>query len=156
MDVNQSIEQVAGILHRADLNFETRADGRAYRLPFHGGNAVFVEFEPYGGDGVRVSLTSPVLDDIEPGSPGEAIALNAVNRLNRRHRFVKFLYTDGTLLAAHDLLGEDLRGPGLVNAVHAMAAAADDVAGELEDETGGLRWADMEEIYEEAESEGSE
>ena len=147
VDMQMSIEQVAGILQRAGLTFETRADGDAYRLPFDDGDAVFVLFDDYG-DGVRVYLSSPVLDEIEPSSAGEAATLNALNGLNKRFPFMKFVYDDGTLLAVHDLLGDELRGGDLLNAVHAIATAADTVASELEESTGGKRW---EEVMEESE-----
>ena len=139
MDIDASIEQVAGILHRAELKFDTRPDGKAYRLLFVGGEAVFIDFDRWGDDSVLITVSSPALDDIEADSIGAAIALNRLNELNGSHRFVKYLLADGTLMVATDLLGDTLQAGELLNVVFGVAGAAREVVEQLQPEVGGLR-----------------
>lgn len=136
MDIQQSVEQVAGILHRAELEFDTHPDGDGYRLCFESAG-VFIAFAPWR-DGVRVVLTSPIVSDIEPGTAGEAAALNELNRLNQEHGFLKFFYDEGTLVGAYDLLGDTLRAQDLLNGVFALAATAERLGEELAGELGGV------------------
>lgn len=146
MDVQQVLEQVAGIMHRERLHFDVRPDGRGYCVPFPGA-AVFVEVGRWR-DGVMVTVTAPVLQEIGEDGPGAAAALNALNPLNRGHRFLKFLFIDGDLIVAGDLLGDTLQAGELLNLVHGTAAAAGEVAASLAEETGGLtydQWVEAEE-----------
>lgn len=136
MDIDASIEQVAGILVREDLNFETREDGRAYRLLF-GSAAVFIEFDPWQDGGVVISVSAPILQDIDVAGPGAAAAMNRLNSLNREHRFLKFTYDDGVLAAGCELLGDTLQAPELLNAIFVTAAAADQLDDALREEVGG-------------------
>lgn len=141
MDIQQSIEQVAGILHRAGLQFDIRSDGAGYRLPFET-VAVFVDVDGWG-DGTVVTVSSPILQGIDEDGPGAAVALNRLNDLNRAHRFLKFTFMDGYLVAVADLLGATLRQEQLLDVVYATASAADRLGPELADEVGGLtygRW----------------
>jgi hypothetical protein len=140
MDIQASIEQVAGILVREKLAFQTHDDGCSYRLLF-GEDAVFIHFSAWH-DRIRVYLTAPALQDIDPAEAGGAVVVAKLNELNRSHRFAKWLFDDGTLLAVHDLLGDDLQKSELLNAVYALASAATAVAEELADETGGIRYAE--------------
>jgi hypothetical protein len=145
MDLQASIEQVAGILVRGGLHFDTHDDGDSYRLLF-GQDAVFVHFDCVG-DHVRVLLTSPALQELDPEDAGYAVLLNELNDLNASHRFVKWLIDDGTtLLGVHDLLGDTLQAPELLNAVYAMAGAANGAAERFADATGGRRYADAVEL----------
>jgi hypothetical protein len=142
MDIQTSIEQVAGILVREGLSFQTHEDGDGYRLWF-GDDAVFIHFDRYG-DGTRVYLTSPVLQDLDPEDAGYAVLLNALNELNATHRFTKFFVHERTsLLAVQDLFGDDLRAPVLINAIYTLVAAVAEVAAEYGDATGGLRYAEF-------------
>ncbi len=141
MDIQASLEQVAGILLRADLHFQMHEDGKSYRLLF-GADAVFIHFARWG-DGVRVRVGSPALQSLDEEDAGYAVLLNRVGELNREHVFVKWTVEDQTLLASHDLLGDELRACELVNAVEVMARAVGDTAGELADLTGGARYQDM-------------
>ena len=141
MDIQTSLEQVAGILLRADLRFQTHEDGTSYRLLF-GRDAVFIQFSRWG-DGVRVRVNSPALQDLDEGDAGYAVLLNRVGELNRDHVFVKWTVEDRLLLASHDLLADELRACELVNAVRTMARAVRRAAGELADITGGTRYQDM-------------
>ncbi len=144
MDIQASIEQVAGILLREELRFQTHEDGDSYRLLF-GQEAVFIHFDRWG-DRVRIYLTAPALQDIDPESAGGAAASAALGGLHRSHRFVKWLFEDGTLLAVHDLLGDDLQRSELLNAVYALASAAHNAADRFGEETGGLRYSEYYEL----------
>ena len=147
MDIDASIEQVAGILVREELKFQTAPDGAGYRLLF-GSTAVFINFMTWR-DGVSITVSAPILQDIDPGAPGAAIALNRLNELNMNHRFIKFVFDEGALMAIYDLLGDRLQAAELLNAVYVVAAAADHLDDELIDEIGGKRFEDvMEEIEE--------
>jgi hypothetical protein len=139
VDITASIEQVAGILLREDFKFETAADGRSYRLLF-GTAGVFVHFYPWGEDGVMLKVHSPVVQDIDPESPGGAEALNLLNDLNQAHVFVKFRLVGGTLIAEYDLLGDTLQAGELRNALLTVAAAADELDDDLADRLGGKRF----------------
>ncbi|MDA0184282.1 YbjN domain-containing protein [Solirubrobacter phytolaccae] len=136
MDVEASIEQVAGILVREGLRYHVSGDGRTYRLRFDSA-AVFIDFREWQDDSVVIIVHSPILQDIDPGSPGAAQALNLLNDLNRSFFFVKFTFRDGVLIARYDLLGESLQTGELVNAVYEIAGAADRLDDELAGALGG-------------------
>lgn len=139
MDVNASIEQVAGILLREEFNFDSAADGRSYRLLF-GTAGVFVHVYTWNETSVLIKVHSPVVQDIDPESPGGAEALNLLNVLNQAHVFVKFRLYNGTLIAEYDLLGDTLQAGELRNALLTVAAAADGLDGDLADRLGGKRF----------------
>jgi type III secretion system-like peptide-binding chaperone len=140
VDVTSSIEQVAGILVREDFKFDTAPDGRSYRLLF-GTAGVFIHFYPWGEDGsVVIKVHSPVVQDIDPESPGGAEALNLLNVLNQNHVFVKFRLLGGTLIAEYDLLGDTLQAGELRNALMTVASAADHLDDDLADRLGGKRF----------------
>jgi hypothetical protein len=136
VDVEASIEQVAGILVREGLRYQMSGDRRTYRLLF-GSAAVFVDFDQWQDDGVVITVHSPVLQDIHPESAGAAHALNLLNELNRSFFFVKFTFRDGILIARYDLLGDTLQAGELVNALYEIAGAADRLDDELADALGG-------------------
>ena len=136
MDVEASIEQVAGILVSEGLRYHVSGDGRTYRLRFDSA-AVFIDFREWQDDSVVIIVQSPVLQDIYPESPGAAQALNLLNDLNRSFFFVKFTFRDGVLVARYDLLGESLQTGELVNAIYEIAGAADRLDDELADALGG-------------------
>lgn len=135
MDLEASIEQVAGILVREGLAFETRDDGRGYRLMFDSA-AVFIGFSPWR-DGTVITLSSPILQDIDPGSPGAAAALNRINRLNNNSFFTKFVFDDGALIVEYDILADRLQSGELMNALSVVATSAEVLDDELVDEIGG-------------------
>jgi hypothetical protein len=147
MDIAASTEQVAGILHRADFTFETHHDGDSYRLLFEGGDAVFVNFGPWG-DGVLITVSSPALQDIEADSVGAAIALSRVNELNRTHRLLKYMFVDDSLVVVYDLLGDTLQAGELINAIRTVAAGARELVEELQHEVGGASYEDWAEQVE--------
>lgn len=139
MDVTASIEQIAGILLREDFEFQTASDGRSYRLLF-GTAGVFIHAYPWNDASVMIKVHSPVVQDIDPESPGGAEALNLVNVLNQAHVFVKFRVLNGTLIAEYDLLGDTLQAGELRNALLTVAAAADQLDDDLADRLGGKRF----------------
>lgn len=136
MDVATSIEQVTRILVREGLGYHLSGDGQTCRLRF-GSAAVFIDFNEWQDDGVVVTVHSPVLQDIDPESPGAAQALNLLNDLNGSFFFVKFTFRDGILSARCDLLGDTLSAGELVNALYAIAGAADQLDDRLADVLGG-------------------
>jgi len=139
MDLEASIEQVAGILVREGFKFDVADDGRSYRLLF-GSAAVFIHFRSWQEDSVAISVSSPILLDIDPEGPGAAAALNALNDLNREHFFARFTFTGTIFQADHDLLGDHLRAAELANAIYVIAAAADHLDDELLESLGGKRY----------------
>src|SRR4051794_23807575 len=112
MDVEASIEQVAGILGREGLSFQTSDDGRVYRLLF-GSTAVFIAFQRWMDESVVITIYSPILQDMAEDSPGAAQALNMLNDLNAKHFFSKFTFQHGVLIAEYDLLGDNLQASEL-------------------------------------------
>ena len=149
MDIEASIEQVAGILIREDLKFQSAPEGDGYRLLF-GSTAVFIAFTPWR-DGVAITVSAPILQEIDQASPGAALLLNRLNELNMDHRFLKFVYDDGALVAVYDLLGDRLQAAELLNAVYLVAAAADHLDDQLVEEIGGMRFEDVLEEIEDIE-----
>lgn len=139
MDIEASIEQVAGILVREGFDFDTSRDGRAYRLLF-GSAAVFIRFGPWAKESVVITVSSPILQDVEPDSAGAARALNLLNQLNRTHYFLCFVFADGALTADYDLLADNLQAPELRNAILTVAGAADHLDDELIGEIGGKKY----------------
>jgi len=141
MDIQASIEQVAGILIREDLDFATHQDGDSYRLLFND-DAVFISFTPWGRDRVRIALVCPAVQGIEPETAGHVAALARANELNQDHGFVKWVLDGDTLSAVHDLLGDHLQAGELLNAVYTLAHTVNMVADELVLVTGGERWGE--------------
>ncbi|MEA2170643.1 MAG: hypothetical protein QOF76_3943 [Solirubrobacteraceae bacterium] len=139
MDIDACIEQVAGILVRDDFQFSTAEDGRSYRLLF-GTAAVFIHVYAWGESSVVIKVHSPVVQDIDPVSPGGAVALNLLNELNHQHVFVKFRLHEQSLIAEYDLLGDTLQAGELRNALLTVAAAADGLDDDLAEQVGGKRF----------------
>lgn len=139
MDLDASIEQVAGILVREGFKFDTAEDKRSYRLLF-GSAAVFIHFRQWQEASVVITVSSPILLDIDAESPGAAAALNTLNDLNREHFFARFTFTGDILQADYDLLGDHLQARELSNAIYVIAAAADHLDDELLDSLGGKQY----------------
>jgi hypothetical protein len=117
------IEQVAGILHRNGVEFDTRADGTQYRILLDS-SATFVSFSDYGGRSV-VSLYSPILQEVDDAGGRENI-LEALNDLNAASRFGRFVYYPELRVIAleYDLLGDDMQEVELMNAVGLVSETA--------------------------------
>ncbi len=117
------IEQVAGILHRNGVEFDTRADGTQYRILLDS-SATFVSFSDFGGRSV-VSLYSPILQEVDEAG-GVGPILEALNDLNAASRFGRFVYYPELRVIAleYDLLGDDLQEGELMNAVGFVSETA--------------------------------
>jgi hypothetical protein len=117
------IEQVAGILHRNGVEFDTRADGTQYRILLDS-SATFVSFSDFGGRTV-VSLYSPILQEVDEAG-GVGPILEALNDLNAASRFGRFVYYPELRVIAleYDLLGDDLQEGELMNAVGLVSETA--------------------------------
>jgi hypothetical protein len=117
------IEQVAGILHRNGVEFDTRADGTQYRILLDS-SATFVSFSDYGGRSV-VSLYSPILQEVDEAG-GVGPILEALNDLNAASRFGRFVYYPELRVIAleYDLLGDDMQEVELMNAVGLVSETA--------------------------------
>jgi hypothetical protein len=117
------IEQVAGILHRNGVEFDTRADGTQYRILLDS-SATFVSFSDFGGRSV-VSLYSPILQEVDEAG-GVGPILEALNDLNAASRFGRFVYYPELRVIAleYDLLGDDLQEDELMNAVGLVSETA--------------------------------
>jgi hypothetical protein len=117
------IEQVAGIMHRNGVEFDTRADGTQYRILLDS-SATFVSFSDYGGRSV-VSLYSPILQEVDEAG-GVGPILEALNDLNAASRFGRFVYYPELRVIAleYDLLGDDMQEVELMNAVGLVSETA--------------------------------
>ncbi|HEU0194669.1 MAG TPA: YbjN domain-containing protein [Gaiellales bacterium] len=142
--MQQVIEQVAGILHRNDVEFDTRADGNEYRILLDS-SATFVSFSRFG-DGTMISFYSPVLQEIEEdGRVGEIYEL--MNELNAASRFGRFVYYPELRVIAleYDLLGDELQEVELMHALTLISKVANSQDEELKIRLGtGLRFQEAE------------
>lgn len=121
--MQQVIEQVAGILHRNGIEFDTRADGNEYRILLDS-SATFVSFSRFG-ERTMISFYSPVLQEIdEDGRIAEICEL--MNELNAASRFGRFVYYPELRAIAleYDLLGDDMQEVELMNAVGLVSETA--------------------------------
>ncbi len=142
MPLQTVIEQVAGILHRNEVPFQTRADGNGYRM-LHDSTAIFVTFAEYG-ETVMVSVHSPVLQQIDE-NVGLCDILTAVNELNANARFSRFVYygEEHVIAVEYDLAGDELQESELLLAVQRITHAANTQDEELQLRLGtGLRFSD--------------
>jgi hypothetical protein len=148
------IEQVAGILHRNSVEFDTRADGNEYRI-LRDSSATFLSFHRIG-DSTLVSLYSPVLQEVEEGDRIAEIC-QAMNDLNASSRFGRFVYYPELRVIAleYDLLGDDLQEAELMYAVDRISNVANAQDEELKVRLGtGLRFQEAEAINDDDESVG--
>jgi hypothetical protein len=138
------IEQVAGILHRNGVEFDTRADGNEYRI-LRDSSATFVSFHRFG-DATIVSLYSPVLQEVEEADRiGEIF--QAMNDLNASSRFGRFVYYPELRVIAleYDLVGDELQESELMYAVDLISTVANSQDEELKLRLGtGLRFHEAE------------
>ena len=136
------IEQVAGILHRNDVPFVTRADGKGYRI-MRDSSATFISFANYG-ETEMVSVHSPVLQEIDEAGQLCEI-LTAVNDLNAGGRFARYVYypEERVIAVEYDLAGDDLDESELILAVERISFAANTQDEELKLRLGtGLRFSE--------------
>jgi hypothetical protein len=124
------IDQVYGILSKAGIAFETRPDGKQYRVR-NGSAYVFVGFLDRGEDAL-VALTCPILQEIDESVPGTLKLFEAVNHFNCQTLFGKACWypESRTITVEHYLRGNDLQAAELLHALELMAEtveAEDDV-----------------------------
>ena len=117
------IEQVAGVLVRNGVEFDTRADGNEYRIVVDS-SATFISFSEFVGN-TMISIHSPLLQEIEEPQ-NRAELLEVVNDLNAQSRFGRFVYYPELRVIAleYDLLGDDLQESELMNAVMLISEVA--------------------------------
>jgi hypothetical protein len=142
--MQQVIEQVAGILHRNGIEFDTRADGNEYRILLDS-SATFVSFSRFG-ERTMISFYSPVLQEIdEDGRIAEICEL--MNELNAASRFGRFVYYPELRAIAleYDLLGDELQEVELIHALTLISKVANSRDEELKIRLGtGLRFQEAE------------
>lgn len=125
------IEQVNGILSLNDVNFVTNENKRGFLVPT-GSAAVFLDFFDWGENTV-VSLTSQLLVEVDGADERKQKILEALNEKNGRVPFARFRFDEGrgAIVLEYHLLGDNLQGAELMNALGAVASIADEVDDEL-------------------------
>jgi hypothetical protein len=118
------IDQVFGILSRNKVEFQTRQDGREFRIPYDSA-AVFLDFQQQGEEEL-VAIRSPLLQDVDESGPGREKLLGLVNDLNCRIMLGKACwYADRKVIELeHWLRGNDLQGAELMHALSLIARTA--------------------------------
>jgi hypothetical protein len=142
--VQPVIEQVAGILHRNGVEFDTRADGNEYRI-VRDTSATFISFSRLGS-GTMISFYSPVLQEIEEDDR-LAELYELMNELNAASRFGRFVYYPELRVIAleYDLLADDLQEAELMHALTLISDVANAQDEELKIRLGtGLRFQEAE------------
>ena len=147
MPSQRVIEQVHGILARAEIRFALGQDRSSYLVPVPGGSAaVVINFHDWGRGQTMISLRSDVLVDVEVGEQNRIQVLEHLNALNQASLFGRFhLDADlSTVVLQHDLLGDHLQSDELINALFTVGVLADDADDQLLREFGsGLRAVDL-------------
>lgn len=141
------IEQVHGILARAEIRFALSDDRRTYLVPVPAGSAaVLIDFHRWGRAQTMISLSSEVLVDVEVTELNRLQILEHLNALNQTSLFGRF-HVDAdrsTIVLQHDLLADELQGEELINALYTVGHLADQADDQLKKEFGtGLRAADI-------------
>jgi hypothetical protein len=129
------VDQVAGILVRHDVKYATRDDGAEYLARF-GSAGVYIGFADAGG-GTVVIVRAPVVQDLELDDAARQRLLERVNELNAGAYYTRLYVHEKLVQAECDLLGDELRGAELMNALTAVARLADDLDDQLVAEFGG-------------------
>lgn len=92
---------------------------------------------------VRVAADAPVVELFSPlllGAPGDALALERINRANRTIRFAKLTWTGGRVMANQELWCDPFVPELLIGAVGVMMHLADEMDDRLRAEIGGRRF----------------
>ena len=140
MGVQETLDQIGGVLTRLEIPYERRADGLGYVVN-ENTVAVYVSVGQWG-DGTAVHFGASVVEELELTEPDSiAKAHAAANRLNRTRYFARFcVYEErGTIEIEYDLFGDDVQADELVRALISVAELADQSAAELVGEVGGKR-----------------
>jgi hypothetical protein len=140
------IEQVHGILARAEIRFVMGDDRVTYLVPVPGGSAVvWIQFHPWGRAQTMISMKSEVLVDVDVSDENRLQVLEHLNALNQTSLFGRFhLDADrSTVILQHDLLGDELQAEELINALYTVGLLADQADDQLLAEFGsGARASD--------------
>lgn len=140
------IEQVHGILARAEIRFALSDDRVSYLVPVPAGSAVvLIDFHAWGRAQTMISLRSEVLVDVAVTEDNRLQVLEHLNALNQTSLFGRFhLDADGTtVVLQHDLLGDELQAEELINALYTVGVLADQADDQLLREFGsGARASD--------------
>jgi len=120
------IDQVFGILSKAGVAFQTRPDGKQYRVR-NGSAFVFIGFLDRGDD-VLVSLTCPILQEVDEAVPGPLKLLEAVNRFNCETLYGKACWYPVTrsITVEHYLRANELDADELLHALELMAETVEE------------------------------
>jgi hypothetical protein len=141
------IEQVHGILARAEIRFALSEDRRTYLVPVPAGSAaVLIDFHVWGRAQTMISLRSEVLVELEVTESNRLQILEHLNALNQTSLFGRFhLDADrSTIILQHDLLGDELQSEELINALYTVGVLADQADDQLQREFGsGVRASDI-------------
>jgi Putative bacterial sensory transduction regulator len=129
------VDQVAGILVRHDIKYATRDDGEEYLARF-GSAGVYIGFADVGG-GTVVIVRAPIVQDLELDDAARQRLLERLNELNAGGYYARLYLHEKLVQAECDLLGEELHGAELMNALSAIARLADDLDDQLVAEFGG-------------------
>ena len=144
MSTERYVDQVYGILSKAGIAFDTREDGRQYRIRYDSAY-VFVGFREVGDDAL-VTLTCPLLQEVDVAVPGRERLLEAVNRFNCATLLGKACWYEERrqVDVEHYLRADDLQAAELVHALAMIAASVERHDDELQHELGtGRRGADV-------------
>jgi hypothetical protein len=141
------IEQVHGILARAEIRFVLGDDRRSYLVPVPAGSAaVLIDFHDWGRSQTMISLRSEVLVDVSVSEDNRLQVLEHLNALNQTSLFGRFhLDSDrSTVVLQHDLLGDELQAEELINALYTVGLLADQADDQLLQQFGsGTRASDL-------------
>ena len=129
------IDQVRGILDRHEIKFQVADTGRQYLARF-GSAGVFIDFGDHAGNTV-VIVHAPAVQELELDEDARHRLLERLNEINDSSAYVKAYLHETVVQFECVLLGEDLQGRELVNAVYSIATAADDLDEELARDFGG-------------------
>jgi len=133
------VQQVHGILsmHGIHPHPSSKPDQLLIPVP-DGSSAVFVRFHEWGNDTI-ISLTAPVLTDLDLDGARRPAVLEQLNTLNARSHFGKFFLDAkaSQIVLAYDILGDHLEAEELLNALLSVGRLADDVDDQLQADLGG-------------------
>jgi hypothetical protein len=139
------LEQVLGILTENGLRFTADAGNDTFFVP-EGSSGVHVKVNTWGDD-TAVVLTAHVLDQVDSAGERRQAILEELNRHNRDRYFNKLYLVDEPplIVLQQELLGSELDGEELMNALRTVAFGADELDDELIATLGtGRRWSDAE------------
>ena len=134
------IDQVRGILDRYEINFQVAAAGRQYLARF-GSAGVFIDFGDHE-DSTVVVVYAPAVQALELDLDARHRLLERLNQVNDDSPFVKAYLHENLVQLECVLLGEELQGSDLMNAVYSVASVADDLDEGLVRDFGGKTFAD--------------